>query len=346
MLGILRKLRRKESRFTRYLLYAIGEIFLIIIGIYCAVQLNNWNEGKKQSHRVESLIDKYEAELYLTINNAEWDLKNGLIYDSLIQATLADQVTIDDYWETPILETMITKTFSLDPARDNLDKILEQEESLPEKYEPIIVGMKSELFWMNRDDFYRETFWKSAEENMNYFNINYSWARKADSLDRHEAYTFYLTNPEFKNRLYAHWVHMERYLKSIHYYRKSAIMLLIDLKVYRDGLNADELRSFYAALGLNEPVTLDCAGGFNGNRSQGEEFTFVTNLSSDTVRFDNFDSEDQMNRKYVLAPNDSRYTRTRWGNGDLMPPRIIEGMVNGTCVERLAEVNDGYLVFD
>lgn len=87
-------------------------------------------------------MDKYEAELYLTIDNADWDLKNGVLYDSLIQAMLGDRVTVDDYREHPIPETMFTKTFSLDPARDNLDKLLEQEESLPDKYDPLIQKMK------------------------------------------------------------------------------------------------------------------------------------------------------------------------------------------------------------
>jgi hypothetical protein len=36
-----------ESKFSKYLLYAIGEIALVMIGILLALQVNNWNEDRK-----------------------------------------------------------------------------------------------------------------------------------------------------------------------------------------------------------------------------------------------------------------------------------------------------------
>jgi len=33
----------KENRFSRYFLYAIGEIVLVVIGILIALQVNEWN---------------------------------------------------------------------------------------------------------------------------------------------------------------------------------------------------------------------------------------------------------------------------------------------------------------
>ncbi len=50
MLKFFRNIRRRllrESRFTRYLIYAIGEIILVVIGILIALQVNNWNETRK-----------------------------------------------------------------------------------------------------------------------------------------------------------------------------------------------------------------------------------------------------------------------------------------------------------
>jgi hypothetical protein len=39
----------KESRVSKYLLYALGEIILVVIGILIALQINNWNEEKKNA---------------------------------------------------------------------------------------------------------------------------------------------------------------------------------------------------------------------------------------------------------------------------------------------------------
>jgi len=37
-----------EGRFTRYILYALGEIILVVIGILIALQINNWSEHQKE----------------------------------------------------------------------------------------------------------------------------------------------------------------------------------------------------------------------------------------------------------------------------------------------------------
>jgi hypothetical protein len=50
MIPIFRKIRHnllRENKFKRYLIYAIGEIILVVIGILIALSINNWNENKK-----------------------------------------------------------------------------------------------------------------------------------------------------------------------------------------------------------------------------------------------------------------------------------------------------------
>ena len=50
MIKFFRKIRQKllsENKFSKYLIYAIGEIILVVIGILIALQINNANENKK-----------------------------------------------------------------------------------------------------------------------------------------------------------------------------------------------------------------------------------------------------------------------------------------------------------
>ncbi len=49
MIKFFRKIRQKmltENKFSKYLIYAIGEIVLVVLGILIALQLNNLNEEK------------------------------------------------------------------------------------------------------------------------------------------------------------------------------------------------------------------------------------------------------------------------------------------------------------
>ncbi|MBT8315498.1 MAG: hypothetical protein KJP26_13645, partial [Maribacter sp.] len=43
--------------------YAIGEILLVVIGILIALQVNNWNESRKQSRLEIQLLKDLKTEL-------------------------------------------------------------------------------------------------------------------------------------------------------------------------------------------------------------------------------------------------------------------------------------------
>lgn len=70
MTTFFKKIRRKlieEKKLQNYLFYAFGEILLVVIGILIALQINNWNEGKKE-----------EQELNLILNTIKKDLQNDI----------------------------------------------------------------------------------------------------------------------------------------------------------------------------------------------------------------------------------------------------------------------------
>jgi len=69
MIKFFRKIRQKllsENRFSKYLLYALGEIILVVIGILIALQINNWNENRKSR-------DQEQKYYCLLLENIEQD---------------------------------------------------------------------------------------------------------------------------------------------------------------------------------------------------------------------------------------------------------------------------------
>lgn len=51
-----------ENKFSQYLLYAIGEIFLVVIGILIALQINNWNDLKKEQQKEKIYLESLQSE--------------------------------------------------------------------------------------------------------------------------------------------------------------------------------------------------------------------------------------------------------------------------------------------
>lgn len=73
MLNLFRKLRGsslEEENSTsgtgvnKYLIYAVGEVLLIMIGILLAVQINKWNEGKQERRDAVQFFQNFRSRIY------------------------------------------------------------------------------------------------------------------------------------------------------------------------------------------------------------------------------------------------------------------------------------------
>ena len=79
MLPFFRKIRyrlAKENQFLKYSRYAIGEIVLVVIGILIALQINNWNEERKQRKSEIQFLNRLKSDLlndkkYLKIRRSD-----------------------------------------------------------------------------------------------------------------------------------------------------------------------------------------------------------------------------------------------------------------------------------
>lgn len=74
MLHLFRRLRRDlidKRRIGNYLLYALGEILLVVVGILIALQVNNWNDARKARAVELEYLSNIRADL--TENLAEID---------------------------------------------------------------------------------------------------------------------------------------------------------------------------------------------------------------------------------------------------------------------------------
>jgi hypothetical protein len=70
MTPFFRKIRyrlAKDNQFFKYSRYAIGEIILVVIGILIAIQVNNWNEEKKNHEKENLLLMRMKSDLELDI---------------------------------------------------------------------------------------------------------------------------------------------------------------------------------------------------------------------------------------------------------------------------------------
>jgi hypothetical protein len=77
MISLFRKIRKNlltEGKTTKYLKYAIGEIFLVVIGILIAININDWNNRQTKIANEKVLM----ASLVEELSNREIKLKENI----------------------------------------------------------------------------------------------------------------------------------------------------------------------------------------------------------------------------------------------------------------------------
>ena len=102
MIKFFRRIRQQlltENKFSKYLLYAIGEIVLVVIGILIALQINNWNEKRKtdvlQEVALKEVVSDLLDDFYSLENDVRLNLR-GLNSASIIRKVLDSNQTYHD----------------------------------------------------------------------------------------------------------------------------------------------------------------------------------------------------------------------------------------------------------
>lgn len=178
MISFFRKIRQKlltQNRVTRYLVYATGEIILVVFGILIALQVNNWNEGRKEQETRKTLTETMLLELKkdsvflknsIDILEERIDILNDI--KNRINNPLASVDTMDfimKYEYDPSFQNPIglnKNTFSTLSSSGQISLFDNVDANEIQTYYQLVLDI--ETFQGGQLDFYRDTFSKFLEK--------------------------------------------------------------------------------------------------------------------------------------------------------------------------------------
>ncbi|MFX0556666.1 DUF6090 family protein [Maribacter sp. CXY002] len=137
MTPFFRKIRQrmlKENRFTRYTIYAIGEIVLVVIGILIALQINNWNEDQK----LEIKTQNYYKQLLEDLNKDRTFAEHTIIKFELQRKAYQDYLNKFKTYQFTI-KSMYKDLLNLNPESYALNFNTSTIESLQNSGEIVII---------------------------------------------------------------------------------------------------------------------------------------------------------------------------------------------------------------
>ena len=239
MLPFFRKIRHDliaNSKFFKYLKYAIGEIILVVLGILIALYINNQNELKKERERFDQVLSEVEKELETNISTTRTYIYNSAISDSLFLKVLIDTLDIDDYQGAQGFR-LRTLAYMIDfvTLKDDSFKKLNQSYNLTLEQEQFVDELNDLNNLIAKIEEFTNYLIEGHKKNLTTIK-KYDWFRNmVFSTDNETANNYYLNNPEHYNSSTEFFILTSDYSKYlINYYRK-AVSVYEKIYNYLDG---------------------------------------------------------------------------------------------------------------
>ena len=99
MKKFFRKIRQRlltENKFSKYLLYAIGEIVLVVIGILIALSINNRNQQQINDAKITSILKEIQQDLVSDVELSKQIFDRFIKDDSIADLILINKSTAND----------------------------------------------------------------------------------------------------------------------------------------------------------------------------------------------------------------------------------------------------------
>jgi hypothetical protein len=349
MIKFFQKIRldlMSKNQTGKYLKYAIGEIVLVIVGILMALQINNWNEGRKLVQNVERLMTVFESELEANIESCSSLIRHGYRCDSVATLFVNGKLIPDMLRENrDLVRYLGFGTSSRRFIDDNLDEIIATEKQLPAAYAQLIPDLKELKRRIESQRKWEQVAIDISISSKKEMTLEFPWYQLRDSLSRELRIEHYLTDPIYKGRV----LHYNDYQLGENVWdatliRTSSIALLWKIREMR-GTAPPTIEGLLRAMDLKPFQALSCdAYPFEPAEEIHLHANFIMyNNRSDTVYFNVANTEGRIlnSDEWSLAPHS--FQLDEWS---LSIDRSIEVLDGDSCHAVYRRTKEDYLIIN
>jgi hypothetical protein len=200
---IFRKVRKsliESGKFKKVLIYSVGELFLIILGILIAINLDQHNKAENEKAEVINKLLSIQDEVKGSI---DWTTNSHIIQnnyrDSLIGLILNDELDSVDYINNPYLLKVISHTTKYS-ASSNSFKEFDTDPLLSKHFSELDAAFANVMgaeWWVKA---YEKKMNSVVIENRKHLVKNTNWYYNYDK-DTASVIRFHLSDEVYKNHV-------------------------------------------------------------------------------------------------------------------------------------------------
>ncbi|MDC8005993.1 hypothetical protein POV27_18220 [Aureisphaera galaxeae] len=211
MIHFFRRIRQKllkENRLPKYLLYALGEIALVMIGILLALQVNNWNSQRLENDEIAIRYSRIHDEITSTLEQVG---RKALLIDSIVVSNnrkslsvlkSRDPDSVQSLHNTlSSLSSVITVTYDMPATTEFLEEGYASKIDNP-LLKDLLLRLKRSLSFANTVDNYSNTQLNTLIEPYMMKHLNYAQIIKSSRMipiNKVEDFTPFFDDLELEN---------------------------------------------------------------------------------------------------------------------------------------------------
>jgi hypothetical protein len=330
----------KENRLTRYLIYAIGEIVLVVIGILIAVNINDWNTDRKQGREIRQLLTGLEKDLMVNIAACTETMAWIATRDSVIELIIQGKVTRAMY-ETKEVTPQFRNYKATAIITENLNRILEKEDVMGTEMAPMLALLKTYKQKIEHELITAERFRDYVMDMNTYLVDNMSWLMAYQDSSSAEAVDYFLNDPTYRNKSdFYRTLMTHNYGHLVAERRNTELALLYQLKELDRVASPTDVASEFQELGLSPLKAIDCDTETDLSDPGTKRFTpFIFNAGKDTLEVTlTYQWRKEVRNPTTSIPPGSYMTYCIYFN------QYVELSAGGTCIGRYIPIAQGYVI--
>ncbi|MBT8323908.1 MAG: hypothetical protein HKN99_01050 [Winogradskyella sp.] len=352
MIKFFRKIRQSminQNRTKKYLLYAIGEIILVVIGILIALQVNNWNEERKKKTQIDQLLLDIEKDLISNYKTTNYTLDFYRKQDSLVRLIAAKKLTEEDYNANYNLRYLVSNWEYLIPKEKNINQFVESEKIVNAEYKPIIEAIKD----IQYNKFALDDTWSNLDENIENNGKTlflFNWFVKNDAISNAKAIDYFLNDESYETLALAYWAKVQNYYDKVTRYRAQTMAALATIKRVKYGYSNKAIIELFQQYNMQPFVNYGCdvesAELMNLKKRRASEL--YANFTNETLYLNITNNFSQPVATIEITPNTFRtipssgYFGLDGDNNNLV--KVIDE--RGHCINAYGAVENGYLIIE
>ena len=207
MIKFFRNIRKSlltENRFNKYLVYAIGEIVLVVIGILIALQINIWNESRKNKENIERILKEIQQDLLNDIQEFGLGYEWAKRVDSLNNLIIKKQINLKELNDNELSEiyNLGRRDYLLKLSDASYKLLVNQKDKIPNEYEGILRNLNSiyeeDSFFLSDKQNVISNF---TQENDRKIHDNFDWILNTRNGKVDSTATSYILSTENRKQL-------------------------------------------------------------------------------------------------------------------------------------------------